>query len=129
MTLMRKKIFGPILPIKTFSEVRYAIDFINGQPKPLALNLFRDQTYHVIKVLKRKFRECALNTTIAYSLLRLSEDSSEGVKQQWNGKSSRTYGFLAFSNEKGVQTKNWIDNATLVRPPYGAYRQKNYSIV
>lgn len=38
--VMRQEIFGPILPVLTFTELNWCIDFIRERPKPLALYLF-----------------------------------------------------------------------------------------
>ncbi len=38
--VMRQEIFGPILPVLTFTELNWCVDFIRSRPKPLALYLF-----------------------------------------------------------------------------------------
>ncbi len=38
--LMTEEIFGPILPVLTYSDLGEAIDFVNNRPKPLALYVF-----------------------------------------------------------------------------------------
>ena len=38
--VMRQEIFGPILPVLTFTELKWCVDFIRARPKPLALYLF-----------------------------------------------------------------------------------------
>ncbi len=38
--VMQEEIFGPILPVIAVNELSEAMDFINAQPKPLALYLF-----------------------------------------------------------------------------------------
>ena len=40
MAVMREEIFGPILPIETYSTIDDAIARINARPHPLALYLF-----------------------------------------------------------------------------------------
>jgi aldehyde dehydrogenase (NAD+) len=40
--IMQEEIFGPILPIITYTDISEAINLINSQPKPLALYLFSD---------------------------------------------------------------------------------------
>ena len=37
---MREEIFGPVLPIKTYSWLDEAIDYVNRRPRPLALYYF-----------------------------------------------------------------------------------------
>lgn len=38
--VMQEEIFGPVLPVLTYSRLDEAIDFINDRPRPLALYLF-----------------------------------------------------------------------------------------
>ena len=40
MRVMQEEIFGPILPIVTYSSIEDALSFINGRPRPLALYYF-----------------------------------------------------------------------------------------
>ena len=40
MRVMQEEIFGPILPIVTYSVIDDAMDFINARPRPLALYYF-----------------------------------------------------------------------------------------
>lgn len=40
--IMEEEIFGPILPVITYTDISQAITLINSQPKPLALYLFSD---------------------------------------------------------------------------------------
>jgi aldehyde dehydrogenase (NAD+) len=48
-----------------------------------------------------------------------------GVNNSGMGKAHGHYGFLAFSNEKGVlKQRVGLNNATLLRPPYGAAAKK-----
>ena len=42
--VMQEEIFGPVLPVMTFSGIREAIDYLNQQEKPLAFYYFGKQT-------------------------------------------------------------------------------------
>ncbi len=124
MTLMEEEIFGPILPIKTFSQLDDAISFINSKPKPLALYYFGSNTTHTTKVLKETSSGGVVINDCVIHFLDL-EIPFGGVNNSGIGKAHGHFGFLAFSNEKGVlKQRVGLNNATLLRPPYGAAAKK-----
>lgn len=53
--VMRDEIFGPILPILTYSTLNEAIEYINEHDKPLALYVFSD-TRCVLRLLLLVYR-------------------------------------------------------------------------
>ncbi|MFT4855397.1 MAG: aldehyde dehydrogenase (NAD+) [Algoriphagus sp.] len=124
MTLMEEEIFGPLLPIKTFSQLDDAISFINSKPKPLALYYFGSNTTHTTKVLKETSSGSVVINDCVIHFLDL-EMPFGGVNKSGIGKAHGHFGFLAFSNEKGVlKQRIGLNNATLLRPPYGAVAKK-----
>jgi aldehyde dehydrogenase (NAD+) len=40
--VMQQEIFGPILPILTYTDINIVLDEINSRPKPLALYVFTE---------------------------------------------------------------------------------------
>lgn len=124
MVLMEEEIFGPILPIKTFSKLDEAISYINGKPKPLALYYFGSNTTNSARVIQETSSGNAMINDCVIHFLDL-EMPFGGVNNSGIGKAHGHYGFLAFSNEKGVlKQRVGLNNATLLRPPYGAAAQK-----
>lgn len=124
MTLMEEEIFGPILPMKTFSLLDDAINFINGKPKPLALYYFGSNTSRSTQVLNETSSGNAVINDCVIHFLDL-EIPFGGVNNSGMGKAHGHYGFLAFSNEKGVlKQRVGLNNATLLRPPYGIAAEK-----
>jgi aldehyde dehydrogenase (NAD+) len=53
--IMQNEIFGPILPVLTFSDLNEVITFINKQEKPLALYYFSENKKKQKDFLKRTF--------------------------------------------------------------------------
>ena len=122
--LMEEEIFGPILPIKTFSMLDEAISYINGKPKPLALYYFGSNTTNSSRVIQETSSGNAMINDCVIHFLDL-EMPFGGVNNSGIGKAHGHYGFLAFSNEKGVlKQRVGLNNATLLRPPYGSAAQK-----
>ena len=53
MAVMREEIFGPILPIETYTSIDDAIARINARPRPLALYMFGGDRRTRLRVLER----------------------------------------------------------------------------
>src|SRR5699024_12608431 len=63
--IMEEEIFGPILPILTFTKIDEAISAINAQEKPLALYFFGKDKDIETKILKSiRFGGGAINDTL-----------------------------------------------------------------
>lgn len=119
MLVMEEEIFGPILPVISYTSLSEAIAYVNSKPKPLALYFFGKNSEQTEKVLHETssgnvvINDCVLH----YLHMRLPFG---GVNNSGIGKAHGYYGFLAFSNEKGVlKQRVGLNNVTLLRPPYG----------
>ncbi|OOG68075.1 aldehyde dehydrogenase family protein [Algoriphagus sp. A40] len=119
MGVIQEEIFGPILPIVTYKSLEEAIDLINSKPKPLALYYFGKNPATSKKVQKETSSGNAVINDCVLHFLH-NELPFGGVNNSGIGKSHGHYGFLAFSNEKGVlKQRVGYNNVTLLRPPYG----------
>jgi aldehyde dehydrogenase (NAD+) len=116
--IMQEEIFGPILPVISFSSVDEVVTLINSKPKPLALYIFGRS---------RKFQNSILTQTSSGSVcvndcvLQFTHPNLPfgGVNHSGLGKAHGRYGFLAFSNEKPVlRQKKGFAPLYLVHPPY-----------
>jgi aldehyde dehydrogenase (NAD+) len=119
MVVFHEEIFGPILPIITYTDLTQAIDLINSKPKPLALYFFGTNSNHSSRVMKETssgnlvFNDCVIH--FLHNQLPFG-----GVNNSGHGKAHGYHGFLAFSHEKGVlKQRIGYNNVTLLRPPYG----------
>lgn len=124
MAVFREEIFGPILPILTFSEIEEAIALINSKPKPLALYYFGNDVKNSKKVLEET---SSGNVVINDCVLHFLHNNLPfgGVNNSGMGKAHGHAGFLAFSHEKGVlKQRVGLNNVTLLRPPYGIKAKK-----
>ncbi len=64
-SIMQEEIFGPILPIITFSDILEPITYINNNPHPLALYLFTEDKTIQNRILKEcNFGGGCINDTI-----------------------------------------------------------------
>lgn len=116
--VMDEEIFGPILPIVTFSSAKEVIEIVNSKPKPLALYVFGKD---------RAFREEVLSGTSSGTVC-VNDCVTQfthpnlpfgGVNNSGIGKSHGKYGFIAFSNEKPVlRQKRGFTLAYFFHPPF-----------
>jgi aldehyde dehydrogenase (NAD+) len=116
--IMKEEIFGPVLPIITYTGVQDAINLINSRPKPLALYIF---------TRNRKTEQTVLRNTTAGGVcvndvgIHFLNDALPfgGVNNSGFGKSHGHYGFLAFSNDKPVmKQKSGLTSVRIFYPPY-----------
>lgn len=119
MQVMQEEIFGPVFPIVTYHTLEEAITYVNSKPKPLALYYFGKDAGQASKVLLETSSGNAVinDCVIHYQHLELPFG---GVNNSGIGKAHGYFGFLAFSNEKGVlKQRVGFNNVSLLRPPYG----------
>ncbi|NVJ87246.1 MAG: aldehyde dehydrogenase family protein [Algoriphagus sp.] len=118
MLVAQEEIFGPILPILTYSKLEEAIQYVNKHPKPLALYIF-DSSKEQQQVLQQTSSGNAVINDCVLHFLH-NEMPFGGVNNSGLGKAHGHFGFLAFSNEKGIlKQRVGPNNTTLLRPPYG----------
>lgn len=120
MDVMQEEIFGPILPIMTYQNLDEAIEYINSKPKPLALYFFGNDSKATNKVLtETSSGNAVINDCVLHFLH--NELPFGGVNNSGIGKAHGHFGFLAFSNEKGIlKQRVGMNNTSLLKPPYGA---------
>lgn len=107
--VMQMEIFGPIMPVITFSSIGEVIRKINAMPSPLALYIFSSSK----EVQKKVTGECVfgggcINDTVIH--LACSSLGFGGVGESGMGAYHGKTGFDAFSHHKSiVDKKTWID--------------------
>lgn len=119
MLVFQEEIFGPILPILSYNHLNDALALIHSQPKPLALYFFGKDESRAKRVMRETSSgNLVINDCVLHFLH--CELPFGGVNNSGIGKAHGKYGFLAFSNEKGVlKQRIGFNNVSLLRPPYG----------
>lgn len=121
--VMEEEIFGPILPLMSYSEIDDVIDFINRKPKPLALYVFSKKKSIISKIKKSTSSGMM---TINDVVLQFAHPNLPigGVNNSGIGKAHGHTGFIAFSNEKAVvKQRVGLTMAKTVYPPYSAFKK------
>ncbi|MEO9968299.1 MAG: coniferyl aldehyde dehydrogenase [Hyphomonadaceae bacterium] len=118
MAVMQDEIFGPILPVKEYTETRDAIAYVNENDRPLGLYYFGEDSAE---------REIVLNNTTSGGvtvndvIFHIAQEDLPfgGVGPSGMGCYHGKDGFLEFSHKKAVYTQTASELLAIVRPPYG----------
>lgn len=115
--IMQEEIFGPILPVITYSTNEEACKIIQQNPNPLALYVFSGsastQDFFIDKIA---FGGASINTTLMHlgnPFLPFGGVISSGVGQ-YHGK----YSFDTFTRPKAVLKKSTLIDPSIAYPPY-----------
>jgi aldehyde dehydrogenase (NAD+) len=122
--LSTEEIFGPILPVYTYSDLQEVIDKINSKEKPLALYIYSSSNKNVNRIINntRAGGTCVNHNAIHFynNNLPFGGSNNSGI-----GKGNGFFGFEAFSNPRAV-LKQWSPSNGLdfMTPPYTDFKQK-----
>jgi len=121
-TLLSDEIFGPILPIISYSNLNKAIEFINTKEKPLALYIYSKNTKNINQIINntRAGSTCINNNVVQYSNTNLpfGGSNNSGI-----GKSHGFYGFKEFSNQRSFLKQHTKGILEFLFPPYNSIKQ------
>lgn len=121
--VMTQEIFGPVLPIITYSNLDTVIEKINSKEKPLALYIYSKHRKNINKILNntRAGGGCINHTGVHFynKNLPFGGSNNSGI-----GKGHGWYGFQAFSNARGILKQNMPNALDMLSPPYTGFKQK-----
>jgi coniferyl-aldehyde dehydrogenase len=118
MKVMQEEIFGPILPIKPYSDTREAVAFINQHPRPLGLYYFGNYPAERDYVLNNTTSGGVTVNDVFFHVAQ-EELPFGGVGSSGMGAYHGRDGFLEFSHRKAVYTQTGSELIAIIRPPYG----------
>jgi aldehyde dehydrogenase (NAD+) len=115
--VMTDEIFGPVLPIIAYDNMKEAIDFINKRPKPLALYIFSKDEKKVQKVLSET---SAGGVTVNDTLLHIANPHLPfgGVGDSGIGAYHGQLSFDVFSHMKSVLRRTFLVDDPVRYAPY-----------
>lgn len=109
--IMQQEIFGPILPVLTYSSLDEALAKIAERPKPLAFYLFSEDKETINHVMgEARYGGGCINDTIIH--LATSNMRFGGVGESGMGSYHGEAGFATFSHYKSI-----VDRATWIEMP------------
>lgn len=116
MRLSQEEIFGPILPVLTFSDLDQLLETLNAREKPLALYIFDRDTARVERIIRAT---SSGGVGVNLTLMQFSHPNLPfgGVNGSGIGAAHGLAGFLAFSHERAVLRNRFLP-LPLLFPPY-----------
>ena len=125
MTVMQEEIFGPLLPIRTYSTVDGAIDEVNRRDRPLGLYWFGQDAAEQRRVLDRTISGGVTVNDVVFHFS-AEELPFGGIGNAGMGSYHGADGFKEFSHAKAIYTQPKLDLAGLAgfKPPYGDKTRK-----
>ncbi len=123
MAIMKDEIFGPLLPVKTYSHLDEAVDYVNAHARPLGLYYFGSDSAEEKQVLTRT---TSGGVTVNDVVMHVSMEDLPfgGIGPSGMGSYHGLDGFRTFSHAKAVFKQAGRDLTAMMRPPYGAAIQK-----
>ena len=121
--VMQEEIFGPVLPVLTFDDIREALDFVNARPHPLALYLFsQDKKVRQLFLRRASFGGGCINDTIIH--LATSRMGFGGVGNSGMGSYHGKDSFDTFSHRKSIVQKSALIDLPVRYAPYTPTKDK-----
>jgi coniferyl-aldehyde dehydrogenase len=124
MKVMQEEIFGPILPVLTYSKIDDAIDYVNSHDRPLGLYYFGKDKAEESHVLSRTLSGgVTVNDVIFHNAM---EDLPfGGIGPSGMGSYHGLDGFKTFSHPRAVYRQSRLDVAKIggLKAPYGKAAQ------
>ena len=118
MDVMKDEIFGPILPVKDYSDVGDAVNYINQHDRPLGLYYFGEDAAEKDMVLNST---TSGGVTVNDVIFHVAQEDLPfgGIGPSGMGAYHGKDGFLEFSHKKSVYTQTSSEILSMMRPPYG----------
>jgi coniferyl-aldehyde dehydrogenase len=118
MALVREEIFGPLLPVETYTTIDDAIAKVNARPSPLALYWFGHDRARRLRVLRETH---AGGVTVNDTLWHFAHPGLPfgGVGASGSGAYHGEHGFTRLSHLKAVLSQSRLTATRLLAPPYG----------
>ena len=122
--LMQEEIFGPVLPVLAYEDLREACEAINAGDKPLALYLFTGSDETVEQVLgSTSSGGVCVNDVMTH--LVVPGLPFGGVGDSGYGAYHGRAGFETFSHRKPVYRRpSWVADPPLFNPPYSKLKER-----
>jgi coniferyl-aldehyde dehydrogenase len=122
LTVMREEIFGPLLPVLPYDDVKEAIDYVNAQPSPLAMYWFDDDRSRTAWALKESH---AGGMCVNETLMHVAQEELPfgGVGPSGMGHYHGEWGFETFSKLTPVFKQSRFNGMSLFMPPYKPHVQ------
>ena len=122
---MKEEIFGPLLPVFTYNDLKEPLEYINSHEKPLALYIFSEDKSETEYILRNTSSGgVSVNDTVSH-IINPSLPFG-GVGQSGMGNYHGEYGFLNFTHMRSVLKRSTRIQMRLAFPPFS---QKKFDAI
>lgn len=121
--VMQEEIFGPILPVMTFTKAQQIVDCVRSMPRPLALYLFtEDRNLQETIVGTLSYGGGAVNDTIMHFLN--ANMPFGGVGHSGLGSAHGKFGFDRFSHKKSMLYNTMKFDLPVRYAPFAGWKER-----
>ena len=125
MKVMQGEIFGPLMPVKTYKDFNETVNFINKNPKALALYYFGDDKTEMNNVLDNTSSGQAVMNDVLFQFS-MHDLPFGGVGPSGMGAYHGYDGFKNFSHKRSVlKGQNILDAGKMITAPFTESTEKN----
>ena len=125
MKIMQEEIFGTLLPVKTYKSFNETIEFINKNPKALAIYYFGDDKKEIDTVLNNTSSGQAVINDVLFQFS-MHDLPFGGVGPSGMGSYHGYDGFKNFSHKRSVlKGQNILDAGKMITAPFTESTEKN----
>ena len=123
MLVMQREIFGPLLPVRTYTDTTEVVQYINARPRPLAFYPFTHD-----KMLQQFYLQQVMSggVTFNHAILHVGQHDLPfgGIGDSGMGHYHGYEGFLTFSKLRPVFHQGIYNSVSMLLPPYGKLASK-----
>lgn len=118
--LAQREIFGPILPLRSYKDLKQVVEIINSGDRPLAIYPFSHNRSQVKMLIERTMSG---GVSVNETLFHVAQHDMPfgGIGESGMGHYHGKEGFLTFSKLRPVFYQARISGLHFVRPPYGRF--------
>jgi coniferyl-aldehyde dehydrogenase len=128
MRLMQEEIFGPILPVITYTCLKTVIEYINDRPRPLAVYIFtRDRSLSDTVIAHTRSGGVAVNDCALHAIQH--DLPFGGIGNSGMGHYHGMEGFMEFSKLRPVFHQAPFSSTAALNPPYGIFADRIFQAI
>jgi len=126
--IMQEEVFGPVLPILSYSDLDSLVETLKNQAAPLALYIFTRNTRKAIKIMKVVPSGGGMINEVVMHFINMNAPFG-GIGASGMGNYHGKTGFEAFSHHKSVMIKPTWFELFLKHPPHRKFYHRIYRSV
>jgi coniferyl-aldehyde dehydrogenase len=127
-TIMRDEIFGPLFPVRTYTDIDEVLNYINNRDRPLGLYLFSNDKQLADRVVKNTISGGVSINDCSFHVAQ-HDIPFGGVGASGMGHYHGREGFIEFSKMRPIFSQFRFSALPLMYPPYGKVFRILYSLM